>query len=328
MDSEDNHQEENMEIAVYDYFSFGCVLLETIIGTLMNGFIVTVNLRDLITHGHLNSLDAILTCLGISRFAFQWLVITLYTLSTFFKSSGYLDDVISNIQYTWLFFSNITLWFATWLCMLYCVRIVNTKHRIFTLFKNRFDRLVPWFLITSVIISTGFSNPYAYDSINSFGNFSQAAKNNNSASFFLSDKNSTAFSILSVIGSIFPFLIFCITTLLVIGSLLKHTRKMKGQERTGFREPSLKAHYSAVKIMALFLLFYTLYIAAFYVYLSETVQSDLWNCLCKIMIGAYPSIHSTYLVHGISKLRHEAIKLLQKTRCYDLDLNQSQTVTM
>ncbi|XP_060125086.1 taste receptor type 2 member 41-like [Zootoca vivipara] len=60
-----------------------------------------------------------------------------------------------NIAYSasWLFVNNANLWFATWLSILYCVKIANFSNPLFLQMKRRFPGLVPWLLLGTVVFS-------------------------------------------------------------------------------------------------------------------------------------------------------------------------------
>ncbi|KAG8551470.1 hypothetical protein GDO81_004129 [Engystomops pustulosus] len=292
--------------------SLGILVLETIIGTFVNGLMVTVNLISLVTHRKLGSCDSILLCLGISRFTFMWLVLAMYFISFLVPN---LTDLGTNMQYAWLFFNGLCLWIATWLSIFYCVRIVNIQINIFTLFKTHFDQLVPFLILLSIALSASCSNSTAYSSINQTFNMSRFDNHQNSTPFNAMGNNFATFLTLSVAGSIPPFLLFCVSAGLVVHSLLRHMKKMKEQEKTGFREPSLVAHYRAVKMMAAFFIFFSLYMIAFNLYGSGIIKNVSLNCISAFLIGAYPSIHSILLVIGNRKLKNAFLQILKKGNC-------------
>ncbi|XP_075697356.1 taste receptor type 2 member 2-like [Rhinoderma darwinii] len=304
-------------LTVYKMLSLGILVLETIIGTFMNGLMVIVNLNSLVTHRKLGSCDLILTCLGLSRFTFMWLVLLTYFLS--YLAPSY-TNIGTNIQFAWLFFNYLSLWFATWLSTFYCVRLVNIQRKIFTAFKKHFDHLVPLLILASIAISASCSNSKAYNGINQTFNINKSENKKKSSAFAVLGTDFTTFTTLSVVGSIPPFFLFCVSAGLVVDSLLRHTKKMKQQEKTGFREPSFDAHYRAVKMMAAFFIFFSLYMMAFNLYGTDIADSAILNCIAALLIGAYPSVHSVLLVIGNHKLKHTLLQILQKANCYRTEL--------
>nr|DBA15153.1 TPA: hypothetical protein GDO54_004401 [Pyxicephalus adspersus] len=313
-------------LSPYEILSLAFLILETIIGILVNGYIVIVNITELVTHRKLGSGDIILTCLALSRFGFQFLVLLLYVLSFMFLDLVNSQSSINNLKYTWLFFNNISTWLAAFLCAFYCVRIVNIQQCIFVFLKNHFDRFVPCFILASAGISGLCSNSYAFNGFNDVFNMSKFNHANLTSPLVLGGSNFVTFSTISAVCSFPAFLLFFVSSGLVVGSLLRHTSKVKGQERTGFREPSLKAHYRAVKMMGAFFIFFLLYMISFNLYVSGVLGSDIWGSFCTMAIGAYPSLHSLVLVIGNPKFKKAFMKILQNGNCYQANMTQIETI--
>lgn len=300
----------------YEFFSLSFLMLETVIGTLVNGYIVIVFLLVLVTQKKLGSGNIILTCLSLSRFGFQYLVLGLYLLSYFYSDAFNSQSSIKNLQYVWLFFHNINVWLTALLSTFYCIRIVNIQQCIFVFLKTHFDRYVPYFILASVGISALCSNPFTYTSLNKVFNVDKFDTGNRSSPFILGGSDFATFSTTSVVSIAPPFLLFWVSCGLVVGSLFRHMHKVKGQERTGFREPSLHAHHRAVKMMGAFLIFFFLYTVAFNLYSSGKLGKGMWASFCTMVIGAYPSLHSLVLAIGNPKLKQTFRKILQKGHCY------------
>ncbi|KAG9460576.1 hypothetical protein GDO78_020894, partial [Eleutherodactylus coqui] len=276
----------------YRILSLVILVLETIVGSFTNGLMVIVNLIHLLTHRKLGSCDLILTCLGLSRFIAMWLVLYAFFVSYLapnFSGTG------STFYYVVLFFNYLCLWFATWLSTFYCVRIVNIQRYIFTVFKTHFDDLLPFLILVSVVISALCSNPAVENGIKQTFNTSRYGSEKNSTSLDGIGENFATYSVLFVMGSIPPFAVFCVSAGLVVHSLLRHMKKMKAQERTGFREPALDVHYRAVKMMAAFFMLFIIYMIAFSVYGLENTEDGMLSCILTFFIGAYPSLHSVLL---------------------------------
>ncbi|XP_056388313.1 taste receptor type 2 member 1-like [Hyla sarda] len=307
-------------LTTWQVLSLGILVIESIVGTFMNGLMVTINLINLLTQRKLNSCDSVLTCLGLSRLTFMSLLLVIYFVSYLAPND---TSLATNLQYSWLFFSNISLWLATWLSAFYCVRIVNIQIHIFTAFKTHFDRLLPFLVLTSIAISVSCCNSTAYSGASQTFDVSKFQKKDNSTPFAAFGNNFGTFMTLSIAGSIPPFFLFCVSTGLVVGSLVKHMKKMKEQERTGFREPSLDAHYRAVKMMAAFFIFFSLYLMAFILYGSGQLDDDMLSCMAAFLIGAYPSLHSILLVIGNHKLKHALVAILQKGHFYQKEVIQT-----
>nr|XP_028568752.1 taste receptor type 2 member 1-like [Podarcis muralis] len=137
---------------LFELFGFILLVIETLIGMMGNGFIAIVNFIDWQRSRKLSPADMILSCLSFCRFAFhafaiQNAIFLLFFIDTFLKNV--------HIAYTasWLFVNTANLWFATWLSVLYCVKIATFSHPLFLQMKQRFPGLVPWLLLGTVAFS-------------------------------------------------------------------------------------------------------------------------------------------------------------------------------
>ncbi|KAG8435619.1 hypothetical protein GDO86_013531 [Hymenochirus boettgeri] len=305
----------------YQSVSMGIIVFETLLGSLANGFMVLKNLLDLMSHGHLGSCDYLLIGLGLSRFAFLWVLFISY-LMNFLQSSLGATSILS----LFLVFNNTSLWFATWLCVFYCIRIVDIQNRVFVFFKRNFDRCLPVFFVISIVMSLVSSLPILYGGV-----FDRASSQNSSrgiqSAMPFSSTNTVLLLEISSVGSIFPFLIFSVAAWLVVMSLWKHTIKMKKQEQSSFKKPSLEAHYGAAKAVANFFLFYTIFVLFFNLYQARVLSPEsIGGCLCTMFIGSYPSVHSLLLVYQNNKLHKTLVTFFPKWLCcYQEDTNDSQT---
>ncbi|KAM4034416.1 taste receptor type 2 member 125-like [Anomaloglossus baeobatrachus] len=318
--TETHNEDSSTSITSYEILSLAILMLETIIGTFMNGLMVIVNLISLLTHRRLGSCDSILTCLGLSRFSFMWLVLVIYFISYLAPD---IADRYTDLQYTWLFFNSLSLWLATWLSTFYCVRLVNIERYLFTAFKTHFDRLVPFLISISVSISLSCSNSGVYDTMNQTFNMSKFETFRNETPFGAMTNNFVTYSALFAVGSVPPFLVFCVSAGLVVNSLLSHMKNLKSQERSGFREPSLDAHWRAIRMMGAFFMFFFFYLLAFNLYGSGKLENGASSCIAALLIGAYPSVHSVLLVIGNHKLKHALLLILQKGNCYHKEVTQT-----
>ncbi|XP_030047933.1 taste receptor type 2 member 40-like [Microcaecilia unicolor] len=248
----------------------------TVLGTVVNGFIMAVNGIDWVKTRNLNSIDIILITLSAARFCIQWelflelIVSELY--SDFFAQGGF-DTTFYTIS---LFLELSGAWFACWLCVFYCAKIANFSHPLFIFVKLKISRILTWLLLGSILASFVTCIPIAWGLFNEYARNSTTDLPLNSCTFInctlardeYQNKTTTEIGrmryntvhlipILSL-GYSLPFFIFCVAVVLLIGSLWSHTRQINGN-MMGFRNPSLKAHFIAIKVMASFLFFYLFY---------------------------------------------------------------------
>uniref|UniRef100_A0A8C5QNN8 Taste receptor type 2 n=1 Tax=Leptobrachium leishanense TaxID=445787 RepID=A0A8C5QNN8_9ANUR len=273
------------------------------IGSLANGFVVIVNIRDLVSQGSLSSCDSILTFLAISRILFQWFIVSFYSIMKDFYTQSFSLWFCRFLLEVVCFLHNMCLWFATWLSVLYCVRVVSISGRIFSTMRRHFDDWLP------IIERSGRVFP------------AQGMANNSSR--VINNKSQTINFILRyIVSSLPPFLVFCVAAGLLVYTLWKHTRRMKIREKTSFREPSLRA----VHTMATFFMSFVIYVICFNLYLLRESPQE---CHVYVLIlAAYPSAHSVFLVIGNSKLKQTSIEVLKKARCCNtVQSTNTETVT-
>ncbi|XP_059580169.1 taste receptor type 2 member 1-like [Alligator mississippiensis] len=63
------------------------------------------------------------------------------------------------INFTWMYLSTLSLWFATWLAVFYCVKITSFNQPLFLWLKLRFSGLLPWLILGSLLVSLATSLP-------------------------------------------------------------------------------------------------------------------------------------------------------------------------
>ncbi|XP_030047931.1 taste receptor type 2 member 9-like [Microcaecilia unicolor] len=308
--------------------------LLTVIGSVGNTFIVVVNGIDWVKTRHLDSIDIILTSLGAARFCFQWEImvekILLVVYPAFFTESA-------NIFYSiWIFLQFASFWFACWLSVFYCAKIVNLSHPLFIFLKFKIPEILPRLLWGSVLVSLVTCFPLGWGQhMKCQSNLTITHASNNSIItncmlaldlcqiYSYNFTNRSAPNVATgpckhyiylipafCLGYGLPFFIFCMAALLLIGSLWNHTRKMTGN-MMGFRNPNLKAHFVAIKVMATFLLFGVFcFICVILDVLYLFPKESFWIHIVPVGTAAYSSLHSVILILSNSKLRQSFAKLL------------------
>ncbi|MEE6520443.1 hypothetical protein FKM82_018323 [Ascaphus truei] len=296
--------------------------IEFILGITLNSFIVASTCMQWMTFKLLQTSDKILVCLGLSRFCFQW-GIMLHNIFRIYLPEIYLQMYFYVIFLVVRMFLNFSsLWFATVLCVYYCVKITNYNHSLFIYVKVRINKIVPWLLLASLLTSLASSLPFGWHAF--------TLNSNNLTNNFL--KNSTVQDIIVVpnhtnqlimygLGSSLPFTIFCVATFLLIISLWMHTRQMRSSGM-GIRSPSLDTHFRVVKSMVFFLLLNIIFFSSMNVIISRVLPiGNPWQLFLYILTSAYPFLHSAVLIFYNKKLKqtlldicHRAVKCTQKQR--------------
>uniref|UniRef100_A0A9L0JWA3 Taste receptor type 2 n=1 Tax=Equus asinus TaxID=9793 RepID=A0A9L0JWA3_EQUAS len=279
-------------------------LLESLAAMSQNGFIVVVLGREWVRCRTLPSGDMIVSCLAASRFCLHGMAL----LSNFMSLFNFCSQV-SYLGALWEFINSLTFWLTAWLAAFYCVKISSFSHPIFFWLKWRLSRSVPRLLLGSLIISvvTGISSVSGniilmqmIASLRSHGNHTLADRIRTFSWHFFLPQDVLAMSI--------PFLLFLVSTLLLMFSLCRHLQQMRAH-RPGPHDPSTQAHTMALKSLTFFLVFYTSYFLSLIITVMKiTTLQDQWHWAWEVVTYAGIYLHSSILVLSSPKLR-KALKM-------------------
>ncbi|XP_075718220.1 taste receptor type 2 member 9-like [Rhinoderma darwinii] len=205
-----------------------------------------------------------------------------------------------------LYYTN--LWFATVLCVFYCVKITNYNWKFFIFLKTKISTMVLWLLLTSLMISVIFGIPSGWYFLEQ-QNFLNVSDKNISGYAVNNYLNSYAFYSMFSTGSIPPFLIFCVANCLLIHSLVTHTRRVRSSE-SGFQSPNLDSHLSAVKSMSFFLLLQIIFFLCMTLSMFGILfDSQVLFLINIIVMCSPPVLHSLYIILSSSELKKMFLSL-------------------
>ncbi|XP_074844515.1 taste receptor type 2 member 2-like [Carettochelys insculpta] len=291
--------------------------IELILGITVNGLIIIVNCIEWIRNRKLTCCDMILTSLGISRFFLQF---TIFINNIFFAFSMAVDGqcITWKIVYlAWRYLNTLSLWFATWLSVFYCVKIANFSQPLFLWLKQRIPGLLPQLLMSSLPLSLlsclfasdGIYVTYTDNKINNLlGNTSMECRYKHNLC--------PGLVILSLFGYSFPFFIFIVPALLLVISLWRHTKRME-KTTISFRDTVNEAHVSAIKCISSFIFFYVSYFVVIVLFLLNIFQHSniYFTWFISAVTAAYPSGHSVVLILCNRKLKSATLKALKYMKC-------------
>ncbi|KAM4608094.1 taste receptor type 2 member 4-like [Discoglossus pictus] len=136
--------------------------VETIIGVLLNCFILVASIQDQNEAFTLSPSKQIQFSMGLTNVIIQsMLTIEGYVseLSPVTMFSKEFSTVIVFVHFSLIYFSS---WLTTWLCPFYCVTIVRFKHNLMTSLKMGLTVVVPKLLVVTALGSLGISVPYIW----------------------------------------------------------------------------------------------------------------------------------------------------------------------
>ncbi|KAG8550097.1 hypothetical protein GDO81_028877 [Engystomops pustulosus] len=270
---------------------------ECFAGITVNLIILAANIMKWKTLKSLSTSDKILNCLVTSR---TLLVFNISLASYLYQFHPWIfhDIVVTAAMLTYGVILHYTdLWFATVLCVFYCVKITSYSWKFFIFLKTKISTLVPWFLLGSLIASIFSSLPYGF---NFYDMKHQDLSNVSSKPMIFyragTIQNFYNQALITLLGSCPPFIIFLLAIFLLLHSLLMHTRRMRSSEY-GFHTPNLKGHFSAVRSMSVFLvlqIIHFIFINLLFFGILYDVGVFYW--LNLIITCALPFLHSLYMI--------------------------------
>ncbi|CAM4550085.1 taste receptor type 2 member 2-like [Caretta caretta] len=284
--------------------------IEFITGIIENGLMIIVNCTEWIRCRKLTCCDIILTSLGISTFFLQR---TIFINNIFFALSPVLNgqcDIWRNFYFLWMYLNTLSLWFATWLSVFYCVKIANFSQPLFLWLKQRISGLMPQLFMGSLLVSLVTCLPsanvidrkYIDNSTNNLSGNTRVECRHNSSSGLV---------ILYMLGYSFPFFIFVVSAVLLITSLWRHTSRM--EKNTNLSSDTItETHVSVIRGLIAFIFFYISYFVAIVPFLLKVfaLSNLCFRWFCVVIMAAYPSGHSVILILGNSKLKRVAMRAL------------------
>ncbi|KAG8550101.1 hypothetical protein GDO81_028881 [Engystomops pustulosus] len=287
-----------------------------IVGILGNLIIIAANFRKWKTLNSFLIGDKILSSLATSR-SLHICVIYVGYISPLYNTWVSKDlYAMSSILVLTTFLHSTNLWFATVLCVFYCVKITSYSWKFFIFLKTKISTLVPWFLLTSLLMSVLFSLPlgWIFKKIEI-----QHLTNASSEDFPLTKsvkyEKSRNMLLLFLTGSGPPFLLFVAAITLLLHSLWMHIRRMRSSG-SGVECPNLEIHFSAVKSMSLFLVLQTMYLLSKTMYFAGTVEErtyEFW--ITAILTCSPPTVHSLYIISSNRDLRNSCISMFHVFTC-------------
>ncbi|XP_004845322.1 taste receptor type 2 member 1-like [Heterocephalus glaber] len=287
---------------------FFMALIQILTGASTNGFIVVVNVIDLIKQRQMAPLDLLISCLATSRICLQVLIFLVHlALLSFIKQPEFPEYCT-----LFMFVSILCLWLSTWLGVFYCAKIANIPHPLFFWLKMRIFKLVPWLILGSILyasISTGIRTIYTWTVtpkffINSFCKNATQTKGIAIIPFLL------LFIHLTV-----PSIILLITLLLLIFSLRRHTQKMR-TIAAGTRDQGRSSLFRAMlSILSFLILYFSHYTTAILFFFQILQFGSFLFVFCAMVADTYPCIHSVILILGNPTLKQNAKIFLCGGQC-------------
>ncbi|NWH85013.1 T2R40 protein, partial [Aegithalos caudatus] len=260
--------------------------------------------------------DMIMILLSSSRIILHsWTTLDFF-MSVFCEPYYYKENVyiVSKIIFTFLNYSS--LWFGAWLSVFYCLKVASFTQPFFIWMKQRIARLVPWMLLTSWLCSVTAAIPFAWDVYRVQNNFTDPSSMANSSAMRTRRNDSLGVLILCNAGIGMPLILSVVSSILLIWSLWIHTRRMQNSA-SGFRDPILEAHISAIKSVCSFLILYIIYfICVLVIIINVFLPLSNEELSCVVLMAACPTGHTMVLIWSNPKFRELSARIWHRTNCH------------
>ncbi|XP_066472923.1 taste receptor type 2 member 40-like [Tiliqua scincoides] len=277
-----------------------------LVGFTSNAFIIAVIVTEWAKSRSLNSSELLLLSLGTSNIC--------CTVSLNVSIFDFRNIETTQAIYT---FGNIAMlsrfWFTAWLCVFYCIKIVNSTHFLFLWCKQRISQLLPWILLASAAISI-LASVFAFHLV-------PVHLQSNTTTVNMTDMGREELEIkvlpsfmtfFLVNGSSFPLLVVFLCSIVTVASLYRHVCQMTGKD-SSLRNSQTEAHFKAARAMLfLFFLYLSNYIAMILVSIARIEESAHFVCFMVIM--GYSLAQAVILVWVNPKLKQAIPQMLPGRR--------------
>ncbi|XP_069829447.1 taste receptor type 2 member 140-like [Dendropsophus ebraccatus] len=276
----------------------------SIIGVLINGFIVAVNLIDWLKRKTISHIDQIIIVLGVSRICFHASSFLYTLLDVLFLSQNFLIHLYV-IKIILTFFNHFSFWVMTLLSVVFCLKISNFHH----LFLLRLKIITTQKVAHVIVVLAMFSICYIFlIFLIEHIEFPKDLMRNVTSGGSKIPQGSAMLLFLFLLGNSVPSIVFCTSSALMIVSLSCHIHRMKLNETP---TSNLDTYYNVIKFMTLFLTYYVIItvICVMVIYSHFFYSLDIiW---VYITVNIFPNLHSTCLVLWTTKLRERFYKIFQ-----------------
>ncbi|NXJ84538.1 TA2R9 protein, partial [Trogon melanurus] len=290
------------------------VTLQTFAGLWINAFIVSVLCIAWAKKRTFNSVEKILLFLGCSRFWFLCISWVYSFLSTNYSWCNFVHPILQLLVAIQNFFEASNLWVSSCLCGFYCIKISNFRHTFFTYMKVKIDRIVPWLLLGSVLLSLVTSilfydvkDKALYISCNSTTREDLLKQRVRMDEHFL--------PVFVTIGFIFStaFMVALFSAILLLFSLWRHKSNM---QTNSMKNLSVDAHIKAMKSILFFLFTYGINFTRLILRLIyNSNRDDLVTFVILVFQYIFPTAHSLILILSNPKLEKTWLRTLSCVKC-------------
>ncbi|XP_063802659.1 taste receptor type 2 member 41-like [Pseudophryne corroboree] len=217
-----------------------------------NIFILLVNILDAVHLKTLNLSDQLICSISAVNMLQQFLFVVKFAILALTNKES--DDTVD--MYFSILFRTLTscnIWLSTWLCVHFCLKLVNINHRCYIYLQKVFPKTFKWILISTFLGSFLISFPRMWSSLkltsynNTFMEYGQPVY----------EKDLFSSALHSVTSPVAIIVLFT-SALTIIIALCRHMKRIQ-DNAAGSRTPSMEAHVRATRTILCLLVIYVFY---------------------------------------------------------------------
>ncbi|XP_075699580.1 taste receptor type 2 member 104-like [Rhinoderma darwinii] len=206
-----------------------------------NMFILIVNIVNWKKDKNLQQVDQLITSISVCNLA-EGMMTSIRFLNLIYNSI-LLEDIDFAL---YVMVCSCNFWFSAFLCVYFCLKIVNVNNTLYIYMQRNFHKILPWLFISaimgSVLVSVPLVPKFSEETSSNSRLNSSAINMQESQTIVTRTNDILTFMILSSTAT----LLFSISAFAIIISLFKHVNQVQ-QNVGGFRGPNMKAHVQASK---------------------------------------------------------------------------------
>ncbi|XP_016280977.2 LOW QUALITY PROTEIN: taste receptor type 2 member 3 [Monodelphis domestica] len=292
----------------------------------INGSIVLLRCITWIRDRKISLSDFIILNLALFRAILHGIPLLVSAVTIFYPQFRHLDIFLHIVDIFWMFTNNVNICLTSCLSVLYCLKIANFSNQAFLWLKRRISCVVVWILVGSLLYSC-FSTLSGVLKFHFYSDKSQMIFSRNHTEEIKRIKmHYFLLHFLGTLWSLIPLSLSLVSSVLLILSLVRHTRQMKHYS-TGTRDLSTMAHVRATKVILFsFMLFIGYLLASF---LANSIFFFLHFVPAMIILSTiftvFSSIQTFALILENQKLKQAFLRMFQvkrgRPKCRPLELS-------
>ncbi|NWQ92263.1 TA2R9 protein, partial [Burhinus bistriatus] len=298
----------------YDVMAMSIITFQSLAGMWINAFIASVLCIAWVKKKSVNSNEKILLFLGCCRFWYLCITWVYSFLSVLYPWFFYVHPILQLFAAIQSFLNCSNLWVSACLCIFYCIKIANFRHIFFIYLKVKIDRIVPWLLLGSMLLSLVICI-LVYDIADEVhcNNPNSTTRGNFWKLNIRMDEHFFPVFFISGFGFATAFMAVIFSALLLLFSLWRHKRKM--QTNSG-KNLSMDAHIKAMKSILYFFFIYSInFICLVLTLIYATKKVNPVAFLILVFQYAFPAVHSLILIFSNPKLETTLLRTLSCVKC-------------